>query len=275
MAANVAVGELGWDSGPVAGGDEDLKEKWALDRFCDGLLEKGALVPLSKKKRSLPIGSFSPPNYSVAIWAPLLAHVRSNHPSFPFVLVQRIIAFLLSECPILGTRSDELNYPDILFDMYLARWAFWIMDSWDVDEELDVDFKREVTVTLVNALGPGSQETARDKKAANALLQVVCTGNKDLEQATKMLLSPKSIHPSRNWNKSDMVEMHDRLNTLLSLKPHESHSPVQAQKSSREQSQTLETSSQSGLACGWRLFDETTGWRPCPIGVFVNGSVII
>jgi len=53
MAANVAVGELGWDSEPVSenvdGGNEDPKERWALDRLCDGLLEKGALVPLSKR----------------------------------------------------------------------------------------------------------------------------------------------------------------------------------------------------------------------------------
>ena len=51
VAANVAVSGL--DSGPasdnLSGGDEDPKERWALDRFCDGLLEKGALVPLSKK----------------------------------------------------------------------------------------------------------------------------------------------------------------------------------------------------------------------------------
>jgi ribosomal biogenesis protein LAS1 len=53
VAANVAVGELEWDSGQVneimGGLDEDPKERWALERLCDGLLEKGALVPLSKK----------------------------------------------------------------------------------------------------------------------------------------------------------------------------------------------------------------------------------
>jgi ribosomal biogenesis protein LAS1 len=53
VAANVAVGELEWDNGQIndimGGVDEDPKEKWALERLCDGLLEKGALVPLSKK----------------------------------------------------------------------------------------------------------------------------------------------------------------------------------------------------------------------------------
>jgi ribosomal biogenesis protein LAS1 len=53
VAANVVVGELEWDNGQIndimGGVDEDPKEKWALERLCDGLLEKGALVPLSKK----------------------------------------------------------------------------------------------------------------------------------------------------------------------------------------------------------------------------------
>jgi ribosomal biogenesis protein LAS1 len=50
--ANVAVGELGWDSGSAndsLGGRDDPREKWALDKFCHELLEKGALVPISKK----------------------------------------------------------------------------------------------------------------------------------------------------------------------------------------------------------------------------------
>jgi len=48
VAANVAIGEVGWtsESGTV---DTDVKEIWALERFCDGLAEKGMLVPLSKK----------------------------------------------------------------------------------------------------------------------------------------------------------------------------------------------------------------------------------
>lgn len=58
VAANIAIGDVNWDT------DEDMpgklqdrnrdgsiddKEKWALEQFCDVLLEKGGLVPLSKK----------------------------------------------------------------------------------------------------------------------------------------------------------------------------------------------------------------------------------
>lgn len=57
VAANVSFGEVGWDSStgssnsqsPDSLSEQDFKERWALDRLCDELLEKGALVPLSKK----------------------------------------------------------------------------------------------------------------------------------------------------------------------------------------------------------------------------------
>lgn len=48
VAANVAFGEVGWtsESGTL---EADVKERWALERFCDGLAERGMLVPLSKR----------------------------------------------------------------------------------------------------------------------------------------------------------------------------------------------------------------------------------
>jgi ribosomal biogenesis protein LAS1 len=53
VAANIAAGNLGWEhstSGSVLdSGELDAKERWALEQLCDALLEKGALVPLSKK----------------------------------------------------------------------------------------------------------------------------------------------------------------------------------------------------------------------------------
>ena len=44
VGTNLAAGESGWESGM-----DDVKEKWALERLCNALLEKGVLVPLSKK----------------------------------------------------------------------------------------------------------------------------------------------------------------------------------------------------------------------------------
>jgi ribosomal biogenesis protein LAS1 len=44
VSATASTGSVTWDAE-----DEDWKDRWALERFCDGLLEKGSLVPLSKR----------------------------------------------------------------------------------------------------------------------------------------------------------------------------------------------------------------------------------
>lgn len=49
IAADVASGEFGWDTGGEDDVEDDGKERWALNKFCDALLEKGMIVPLSKK----------------------------------------------------------------------------------------------------------------------------------------------------------------------------------------------------------------------------------
>lgn len=87
VAANISFGEVGWDSSagssnsqsPDSLSEQEFKERWALDRLCDELLEKGALVPLSKKcgkwvsfseylcvdvARQQPGKGFYPPNHS-------------------------------------------------------------------------------------------------------------------------------------------------------------------------------------------------------------------
>lgn len=118
------------------------------------------------RKRIFPSDSFSPPEFSLALWTPLLNNLRFHHPTFPSVLVHRIIGFLLSEPSTSEAQSNEPGRSDISFDMCLARWAFWIVDSWDVDEEdSEIDFTRDVAVTMFTALGPGSMGTTRDKKA--------------------------------------------------------------------------------------------------------------
>ncbi len=51
VAADISAATLDWDtsgSGDDAD-DTDGRERWALERFSDALLEKGGLVPVSKK----------------------------------------------------------------------------------------------------------------------------------------------------------------------------------------------------------------------------------
>ena len=49
VAAASAIGRVSWDDTPGDSDEEDAQEKWALDRLSEVLLEKGMLVPLSKK----------------------------------------------------------------------------------------------------------------------------------------------------------------------------------------------------------------------------------
>ena len=50
VAADVSAATLEWDTTDIEGAEvEDSRERWALEKLCDALLEKGGLVPLSKK----------------------------------------------------------------------------------------------------------------------------------------------------------------------------------------------------------------------------------
>lgn len=49
VASATVTGGVGWEDSPEGGDEEDAREKWALDRLTEVLLEKGMLVPLSKR----------------------------------------------------------------------------------------------------------------------------------------------------------------------------------------------------------------------------------
>lgn len=51
VAANVTAATLEWDDVQSEDGDENVdgRERWALRKLCDHLLEKGGLIPVSKK----------------------------------------------------------------------------------------------------------------------------------------------------------------------------------------------------------------------------------
>ena len=50
VAADVSAATIEWDIDSSEGSsEEDGREQWALERFCEALLEKGGLIPVSKK----------------------------------------------------------------------------------------------------------------------------------------------------------------------------------------------------------------------------------
>ncbi|KAJ7693686.1 Las1-like-domain-containing protein [Mycena rosella] len=259
VAANVAVGELGWDTSQK--GDQSAKERWALERLCDALMEKGALVPLSKKKRVFPVDSFFPPKFSVELWSPLLSELHALHPDFPAILSTRIIAYLLADAPQLDMVPIAV---DTTYDACLARWAMWTIDTWDAENsESELDLKKDVIVALITGLGPSSSLN-RDTAAATALLQTLCAGNPEMDEAVSILLRPQTGSVIREWTSDDIAVMNERLTALLAVPETTADIPL-----SKLESLPVDVSD-TVLAPGWRLLDASSGWKPSPIGVYVR-----
>ena len=174
VAANVLAGDIGWENEMYIDG----KEKWALERLCDALLDKGALVPLSKKyvlpltgtplaylsrKRDFPADAFHPPKFSVLLWAPLLDHVQSLHPEFLVLLVDRMVSTLVAD-QATTTDQPELQ-SDESYEMCLARWVLWCIETWEAgDSDLGLDLRKETTASLMQSMGHGC-DFKRDRKA--------------------------------------------------------------------------------------------------------------
>jgi len=178
VAANMVIGEVGWDSGAAglqeANSDSsvELKEKWALERFCDALLEKGGLVPLSKKcgsilscfdkltflerKRIFPEDKFWPSQLSISLWKPLLQHIQYLHVNFAHILCTQMISLLLSPNAVPGSQNTTRSDPS--FNMCTARWVMWSLDFWSTSsskssEESDPKLRNDVIVGLMQGLG--------------------------------------------------------------------------------------------------------------------------
>ncbi|KAG7099565.1 hypothetical protein E1B28_001397 [Marasmius oreades] len=261
VAANVAAGELGWSTGHRTGfsdtEERDGKEVWALEMFSDALLEKGGLVPLSKKRRTPPTDSPNPPLDSVNIWTPLLSHVQSLHSSFYFTLVNRMIHRLTkdemtdSNSSQLGTSYDS-SYTDCL-----GRWLLWMIATME-SECSDNMIRVEASVMLIMAIGPGSDFDPSSKKVFDTLLKSLSSGVPDLEIALSTL-KPLNKAYTAEWTTDDISIMNDRLNALLSAT-----SPT-PEPEETVVSQEPPTSDYNEVS-GWRSLG--CGWKPCPIGVY-------
>ncbi|KAG6891085.1 hypothetical protein C0995_014175 [Termitomyces sp. Mi166 len=278
VAGNVAAREIGWEttiSEVLSGSNQvDPKERWALERLCDALLERGALVPLSRKKRDFPQDTFLPPKFSVQLWTPLLQHLQSFHSGFYPTLAGRIISTLLPE----SENSDDVQR-DSSYDICIARWAKWIVDaSSEYDSETGHDLRREMALTLMQSLGhiwsvPNRHRTyvpstftkygvaqvgSRALASAMGLLDSLCIGIPNLETALTMLRSLTSDVKPSDWSSDDMSLMNQRLNNILT-------SDLDPSSKYATSEEHLEMSVEE--IPGWQLLDENSGWRPCPIGV--------
>ncbi|EKM83617.1 hypothetical protein AGABI1DRAFT_123945 [Agaricus bisporus var. burnettii JB137-S8] len=290
VAANIGIGDVGWGMGDetsrvpriVDGGDNiNFKEMWALERLCDVLLEKGGLVPLSRKKRTDPGDKFWPPTNSISLWSPLLKHLQMLHIDFARTICARILSILLPEpvtaIPSSGHLNDEgLTPTEVQYDpsyyMCLARWVMWSIDTWsDVESETDIHLRRDVTESLMQALGHCLNEARpRENVAAEALLQAICSQESRYAIAMNFVTKRQQLAP-KDWTDQDMTTMNDRLAQVQSMSGKQIK-PVPSSEPLTTNSDAIEAMEIDIPPTGWRKVN-LTGWRPCPIGVFHKSSL--
>ncbi|KAL0576567.1 rRNA-processing protein las1 [Marasmius crinis-equi] len=258
VAANVVTGELGWNTGyttEAAGTDErDAKERWALEIFCDALLEKGGLVPLSKK--TLPTDSSEPPSGAVQVWTPLLNHIQSLHPDFFPILVSKMIHRLTADAKTTG--SEAVKDYDSSYASCLSRWMLWAIHTAEAEDPDDA-LRLETSATLITAVRPGTQYSPSSRKMFEDLLRDLCSEIPDLQDALATL-RPFDTVSVEDWTTEDISVMEDRLNALLSIT---SSVPEAELEDDLISGTPLKTG--SGDAPGWHLLGEGSGWKPCPI----------
>lgn len=83
------------------------------------------------------------------------------------ILSNKVISYLLADVP----QPDlVLIAVDTTYDVCLARWAMWMIDTWDAENsESDLDLKKDAIVSLITGLGPGSSSD-RDTTAYQHVL---------------------------------------------------------------------------------------------------------
>ncbi|GBE78457.1 Las1-domain-containing protein [Sparassis crispa] len=283
VAANVSVDAIEWDIGAQDDSMEDGRERWALERLCDALLELGALVPVSKKKRTISGVPLAPAPANLAIWTPLLTNLQSLHPKLPAVLAVRIVSHLLSRsgpsqadvgADTVSLLPQDDAQMDTSYDRCLAGWANWLVDTCGAgaeEEEQEMLRRDDIVVSLITGLGPQREASKTDIMVAQDLLTALCAGHPHLERVAASL-PPIADAPSNQWNSTDIDLMQQRLSAVLALARAPDAPSSSATGALGAQPPNITNPMEpvcTGLPPGWRLLSEKDGWRPSPIGVHV------
>ncbi|EKM60757.1 uncharacterized protein PHACADRAFT_155862 [Phanerochaete carnosa HHB-10118-sp] len=275
VAADVSAATLEWDDIEVEDGEQqDSRERWALEKLCDTLLEKGGLVPLSKKKRVGSTNPFQPSNSVLAIWTPLLSHLQALHPDLQSVLISRIITSLLSDSDATVSSAEMDTIPlaanerkrDASYHMCVASWAHWLVTSFrasTADAE-DETLAEEAAAGLITGLGPSGGTS--DTKAARYLLDTLCKKYPALQATASVLLPAPAPGSTPRWSEQDLETMAGRLDALIA--PGLDTTSAPAPSSAAEHS--LGAGEGPALPPGWRVLTVRDGWKPAPIGVHVG-----
>ncbi|KAF9475637.1 Las1-domain-containing protein [Pholiota conissans] len=239
--------------------DGDVKEIWALERFSDCLMEKGMLVPLSKKKRQYSSDALLPSKASIALWEPLLRHVHGIHAQFPFTLCRRLVSIILDSI----TSQEGENYSDPSYLMYTICWTSWAMQTWNETSPSYLDLRQDALANLVKGLRYDSA-TLSSQSFPFVLLRCLAPGPREFETISG-LLKLQSMSARTVWSPRHLDVMQER-QTLL-----QSYQIPTRPASQNTVSVTTNTSiSREISALGWRILQEQKGWKCCPIGVYAD-----
>ncbi|KAF9524079.1 Las1-like-domain-containing protein [Crepidotus variabilis] len=302
QVAATGLEDLGW--GDRSMDDENTRETWAVERFCDGLAEKGMLVPLSKKKRIF-AENYLPSASSVSSWEVLLRHTQSLHSNFPSLFCKHLIFIILSNEI---TSEDGQPKTDSSHNSYLACWVNWAVQTWEGMTSPSVDLRKDAISELLKGLFTSAIDSSppNTRSAPMTLLKALTAGyEQEYETLTTLLLRPQSQYAiSETWSSDDLEIMQQRHKALQQTfqnqrlssstlsnqenqeKPiHSGSTPLPASSNSvmsemniaiiEAPKQEQECMGQELELSGWRLLtsceDSDKGnWKPCPIGVFYS-----
>lgn len=273
-AVDISSGNIGWEGAEwddsTVNSEQEVKERLALEALCGNLMEKGALVPLAKKKRVLDARSFHPLRAVTSIWTPLIQHIESLHAGFIPILVTQLASQLFNEpaAPAPGTPPAR----DSSYDSFIAAWAVYLLDTQTLstgDEGVDQRLitRANIIPLVVGGLGPLGLSTLSERKTVKAFLDELCKRDVRLaEICTTLNEAPQYV---QEWKDSDLEVMNERLGTLFS----HSHpsAPAPTLHPTPEMTNVASDSPcvDRKLPPGWSVPGPNSGWRPSPIGVYV------
>ncbi|KAG9314700.1 Las1-like-domain-containing protein [Chiua virens] len=242
VSMELAANPLGWG---FDDNSDAAREKWVLESFCDTLFERGAIVPVSKRKCRAPADPLFPTTPSLALWTPLLAQLRATHTIFPFVFVGRIISTLLDD---LTSSNEEMHVIELDARIYLGT-----------EFTMKVDLRKEIILQVAPIFIPG-RSSGPKAKILNELLQSIAVGSKGLEESVELLTRKcaTAAVPIQPWKAHDLVEMEERLQFLM---VNEIRSGLSGNSAT-----VMDGATRPGgiLAPGWRLLDDCSDWTPMP-----------
>ncbi|THH12880.1 hypothetical protein EW146_g7287 [Bondarzewia mesenterica] len=236
--------------------------------------------------------AFLPPPTSLAIWTPLLSHLRTQHPTFPALLISRIISRLLADTstPLDADTNINSDLPqeDASYDLCLASWAMWLVDAGDQqDADGSASRRDEAFVTLANGLGPRVNKSDRSKSAcanvsssprsARSLFKAVCANDPCLAEISGGIVDGTQTPPADEWNDSALAVMDERLKIVLSMRtertPDTDSPPRLVEMDVDMDASQGRFNGLTTLPSGWRILGPGSRWKPCPIGVYIGDTL--